>query len=409
MELLIGNIYGFRSRNSGRLDRGTSSKLNSIKKIFRSVLFGMQKNIFSFRKIFKNTVREVRVFIKKPVRHISHLSIVIIMVLVFLSNGSSGSIFAQKGEVTVDPLGITKVDKVEDAIDEGTDSQITATLASVLREELAEDAFTIANQKASKISMTTSSPDYLIKAPTLMTGSTLKNESKEYIVQGGDTLWSIARANNVTTDTIRWANGITDIDNVKPGTKLTIPSAVGVLHTVKSGETIKGIASRYSASAAQIESYNNIIDEELVAGMKIMVPDGVGPELPKPEPQQDNYNTGNTQYASVPSYVSSSSGPNRFPWGYCTWWVASKRYIPWNGNAWQWYGNARAYGVATGGTPVPGAVMVTWESYVGHVAYVESVNGSSFTVSEMNYAGYGRVSRRTISSPGAVSLIGFIY
>lgn len=403
--------------NNGRIDRGTDSKLKLIKKIWlatnrkcRSVFFDIPKNAFYLKKILKKNFREIRVFIKKPVRHISHLSILIVMVLVFLSDGSSGNIFAQKGDVTVDPLGISKVDKVENTINEETDSQITATLASVLREDLAGDAFARANEKASKISMTISSPDYLIKTPNaFVTSSASNGVTKEYVVQNGDTLWSIARANNITTDTIRWANGITDIDNVSPGTKIIVPTAVGVLHTVRSGETIAGIASRYSASSAQIESFNNIIDEELVAGMKIMVPDGVGEALPeKPAPTPEAPSSRNTQYASAPSYVASSSGPNRFPWGYCTYYVASRRYIPWNGNAWQWYGNARGYGVATGGTPVAGAVMVTWESSVGHVAYVESVNGSSFTVSEMNYAGYGRISRRTISI-GSVPLIGFIY
>jgi len=53
--------------------------------------------------------------------------------------------------------------------------------------------------------------------------------------------------------------------------------------------------------------------------------------------------------------------------------------------------------------------MVTWESSVGHVAYVEAVHpNGSFTVSEMNYVGYGRVSSRTVTT-GSVSLIGFIY
>jgi surface antigen len=106
--------------------------------------------------------------------------------------------------------------------------------------------------------------------------------------------------------------------------------------------------------------------------------------------------------------VAASAGPNRFPWGYCTWWVAHKRYIPWRGNAWQWYGNAIAYGRPVGKTPVVGAVMVTWESRIGHVAYVESVNGNTFTVSEMNYRGYGIQSTRTITT-SSVPLIGFIY
>jgi surface antigen len=52
--------------------------------------------------------------------------------------------------------------------------------------------------------------------------------------------------------------------------------------------------------------------------------------------------------------------------------------------------------------------MVTWESWWGHVAYVESVDGSCWTVSEMNYKGFGIVDYRHIC-PGQVPLIGFVY
>src|ERR1700736_1524312 len=102
-------------------------------------------------------------------------------------------------------------------------------------------------------------------------------------------------------------------------------------------------------------------------------------------------------------------GGNHFAYGYCTWYVANRRNIPWFGNAIEWWPNARPYGYAEGGSPAVGAVMVTRESPIGHVAYVESVGGDgSWTVSEMNYAGWNMVSRRTIH-PGQVPLVGFIY
>jgi peptidoglycan DL-endopeptidase CwlO len=82
--------------------------------------------------------------------------------------------------------------------------------------------------------------------------------------------------------------------------------------------------------------------------------------------------------------------------------------VPWSGNAKDWYWNAQAYGRSVGRTPVPGAIMVTWESGYGHVAYVESTNGNTFTVSEMNYKGFGIVSTRTLTT-SQVPLIGFIY
>jgi surface antigen len=55
--------------------------------------------------------------------------------------------------------------------------------------------------------------------------------------------------------------------------------------------------------------------------------------------------------------------------------------------------------------------MVTWESYLGHVAYVESVNADgSWVVTEMNYVQFNVINERTIK-PGQLGgrLVGFIY
>ena len=115
--------------------------------------------------------------------------------------------------------------------------------------------------------------------------------------------------------------------------------------------------------------------------------------------------------------VGTVSGPaNGFSYGYCTWWVAHKRPIPWRGNAYQWWWNARAFGFAEGPTPRAGAIMVMGISRTspqGHVAYVESVNpNGSFLVSEMNWwgvpgGGWNRVDYRTVTSMQGV--LGFIY
>jgi surface antigen len=129
----------------------------------------------------------------------------------------------------------------------------------------------------------------------------------------------------------------------------------------------------------------------------------------------------------VASARMSSSGPswsagtvsgaaNGFSYGYCTWWVAHKRYIPWRGNAYQWWWNAPPFGFAEGATPRAGAVMVmgiSGTSPQGHVAYVESVNpNGTFLVSEMNWwgvpgGGWNRVDYRTVTSMQGV--LGFIY
>ena len=113
--------------------------------------------------------------------------------------------------------------------------------------------------------------------------------------------------------------------------------------------------------------------------------------------------------AQVTHFTGTGPFPNHFSFGYCTWYVATRRYVPWFGDAGQWWPNARAYGYPEGQTPQVGAIMVTRESAIGHVAYVESVNGNSFTISEMNYTAWDVVDRRTIQLGGPVPITGFIY
>lgn len=232
----------------------------------------------------------------------------------------------------------------------------------------------------------------------------------DYVVVEGDTLWSIANKFDISTDTIKWANNIEDENLIKPGQKLIILPVSGVLHTVGAGETLEGIAGTYQASVEMIIKQNKLKDRNLKEGQQLIIPGGKKPEPPKPpepEPEPSPAPVATVPTRSRPVYYGGGGG--NFPYGYCTWYVASRRSVPPGaGNAWTWFGAAQAAGWATGYTPAPGAIMVTWESGWGHVALVEAVYGNTFTVSEMNYVGWGVVSSRTITT-SSVPLIGFIY
>lgn len=102
-------------------------------------------------------------------------------------------------------------------------------------------------------------------------------------------------------------------------------------------------------------------------------------------------------------WVPPGGFPDRFPFGQCTWWAAYNRAVTWNGNAGDWLVNAAAQGVPTSSTPSIGAIVVyrpggDYSTY-GHVAIVIEVGAGSYTVSEMNAVGWGRVSTRTIRWP----------
>lgn len=375
------------------------------------------KNIAN-KKTWQNFVIELKKIVFRPVRQVSHIGLALV-ILIVLSTGipAPEAISETKKIASVDPFGTAAMTGgFDSAGDKVTAVEAVAAVVSVIdtspENKMTDEAYEIADAQAAKASLAVAG-DSIAKLPVVTTTSSAKDKAnfQKYVVQNGETLWSIARKFSITTDSIKWSNNMTDADFVKPGQELSIPSITGIIYTVKAGDSIEGIASRYKASAAMIEAQNDLFGEKITAGMKIIIPDGQIIETPAPAPTpapSPRTRIAGGSSGSAPAYVAASAGPNRFPWGYCTWWVAHKRYIPWRGNAWQWYGNSQAYGRAVGKTPVVGAVMVTWESSVGHVAYVESVNGNTFTVSEMNYVGYGRTSTRTITT-SSVPLIGFIY
>ncbi len=242
---------------------------------------------------------------------------------------------------------------------------------------------------------------------------------KIYTVQSGDTVSTIATAHNITTNTILWANDIDDVDEIKPGDQLFILPVAGLSHTVKEGETLDKIATEYKAEKDKIIAFNELpANGEIETGDTIVIPNGQK-EVPVPAVPEGGLDR--RQYATSAGGVATdiSTGfrdltgkagtGHRFPYGYCTWYVASKRYVPWGGNAGTWLYNAKAQGYKTGKTPRPGAIIVTTENvYYGHVALVEKVSGNTITVTEMNYTGWGKTSRRTLSASSRV-IKGYIY
>jgi surface antigen/LysM repeat protein len=247
-----------------------------------------------------------------------------------------------------------------------------------------------------------------------------------YVVQTGDTLGSIAAKNKVSINTILWANDISNVDQIKPGDTLFILPVSGIQYAVKAGDNIDGIAAKFKADKDKIISFNDLpANGDLTVGEEIVIPDGQGeaPSSPQtsttPKTPDDGSIIGKRQYANATGGTPEvSSGAilggkpgtgHRFPYGYCTWYVAQKRNVPWGGNAGTWIYHAKAGGYATGRTPKAGAIVVTTENrYYGHVAYVEKVSGGTITVSEMNYVGFGKVSRRTLSASDR-AIKGFIY
>ena len=231
----------------------------------------------------------------------------------------------------------------------------------------------------------------------------------KYKVQSGDSPGSIATSFGISTYTVLWANDLKVGDIIKPGQKLEILPVTGVKHKTLEADTVESIAEKYEANAEEIIAFNELpADGTLTAEKTLIIPNG-GKEAPiKPAPQRTY-----SKVVSSSSYSSSANlNPNnghRFPYGYCTWYVATRVYVPWSGHAKSWLYNSRAYGYRTGTVPVAGSIVVTTENiWYGHVAYVEAVHGGTLTLSEMNYVGWGRESVRVLSVNSRV-IRGYVY
>ncbi len=229
---------------------------------------------------------------------------------------------------------------------------------------------------------------------------------ENYIVAEGDTMASIANKLSVeyrtqlTTDLIRWSNGLKTTD-VTVGQALSIPKTAGIVYTVKSGDTPEILANRYGASAERIVSYNNLEETGLVEGMSIVLPGGTLPLTERPEyvPVYTYSYYGSTSDRQdmrvVYENVTNGYG-NRMTWGQCTyyawWWRATSPYslgpLPaaLTGDAKYWAANARGLGMRVDNIPETGAVFQTTAGWYGHVGVVLRVNDDgSLLVREMNY------------------------
>ncbi len=103
-----------------------------------------------------------------------------------------------------------------------------------------------------------------VKKSTASNNSRKKSATKArtYTVKSGETVLGIAIKHNVTMDALLKANNINNASKIRIGQKLTIPTKSSTqvaqirTHTVKSGDTFWGIAQKYNLSTSELLKLN---------------------------------------------------------------------------------------------------------------------------------------------------------
>ncbi len=120
----------------------------------------------------------------------------------------------------------------------------------------------------------------------------------QYTVRPGDTLLGIALQHHISMASIQLANDLGEGDLLRAGQTLAIPSRpqwddelpYWIVHTVRRGETVSGIAQAFGLTASDILRVNAIADPgQIYAGQPIVIPlDSLQvaavPPTPKPAP-----------------------------------------------------------------------------------------------------------------------------
>lgn len=106
-------------------------------------------------------------------------------------------------------------------------------------------------------------------------GSNVSNNV--YVVKKGDTLWSIANNFNVSVNDLKNANNKSN-NSLSIGEQLIIPgkstgeNVSTIIYTVKSGDNLYSIARRYNVTVNEIKSLNNLSSNLLSIGQKLSIP-----------------------------------------------------------------------------------------------------------------------------------------
>lgn len=96
----------------------------------------------------------------------------------------------------------------------------------------------------------------------------------EYIVQPGDTLWSLARRYGTTVNAIQQKNNLTS-DLLLVGQTLLIPSSMAsssLEYTVSAGDTLWSIARKYGTTVNAIKNLNGLTNDTIRIGQVLKIP-----------------------------------------------------------------------------------------------------------------------------------------
>ena len=104
-------------------------------------------------------------------------------------------------------------------------------------------------------------------------GIICKTHTITHTVQRGQALSSIAEQYGVSTKEVMSWNGIGNANRIYAGQKLKIKTSksVWITYTVRSGDTLSGIADKNGVSVSDLRAWNSLKSSRIYAGQKLKI------------------------------------------------------------------------------------------------------------------------------------------
>jgi murein DD-endopeptidase MepM/ murein hydrolase activator NlpD len=177
------------------------------------------------------------------------------------------------------------------------------------------------------------SPDYLSSvtdiipqrnnATTTIPENRQRTEPTIYLVEGGDTLYSIGEKFKISVDAITYVNNLSDTSILKIGQEVVIPPVSGLIHKIEKGDTLQSIATKYDVPVQAIADFNYILDtSKLAVGTELVIPGAKVPQAPVVE----------IIPSVIVNYPSADTNASR---GWCMWPTTTRivtQYFSWYHN-----------------------------------------------------------------------------
>lgn len=132
------------------------------------------------------------------------------------------------------------------------------------------DTSVVELKKLNNLSTNNLSVGQILKIPTKIVDI---GDTELYQVKAGDSLYAIAKKYNISVNELKAINNLVN-DNLAIGQLLNVPSGLSLVNTyvVDKGDTLYSIAKKFDISVNKLKEYNNLSNNLLSVGQKLIIP-----------------------------------------------------------------------------------------------------------------------------------------